>query len=141
MENYELFEEFLNEEEIFFRSDEFPNGTPFFRIPQKIKNGTLVEAVVVFEKFNVKVIFVKIASVETPEKKMAILNLINELNRSYKFFTFHIDSDNDIAFEGNLPTDLRDGEFQPSELLAYIISAIRSLEEAYPQIMKIVWAD
>ena len=141
MEDYQLFEEFLNEEDIFFKSGEFPSGDPYFRIPQKIKNGTLVEAIVVFEEINVKVIFIKIASVETPEKEMEMLKLFNDLNRSYKFFTFYLDSSNDITFEGNLPADLRDGEFQPKELMAYIISAIKSLEEAYPQIMKIVWAD
>ena len=141
MEDYQLFEEYLKEEEIFFRLDEFPNGTPYFRIPQKIKNGILLEAIVVFEEFNVKVLFVKIASIETPEKEIAILKLFNNLNRTYKFFTFHLDSDNDVVFEGNLPVDLRDGEIQPDTVLTYVIAAIKSLEKAYPQIMKIVWAD
>jgi len=141
MEDYQLFEEFLNSEDVFFRLDEFPNGTPYFRIPQKIKNGNLVEVIVVFEQSNIKILIVKIARVETPEKEITIYRLLNELNGTYKFFTFNIDSENDIAFEGNLPTDLRDGDFQPEVLLTYIAAALKSLGEAYPQIMKIIWAD
>ena len=141
MEDYQLFEEFLNEEDIFFRLDEFPNGTPYFRIPQKLKNGTLIEIVVIFEEINIKVLCLKFANIENPEKEPAILKLFNDLNSTYKFFTFHLDSDKDAVFEGNLPTDLYDGVFQPDVLLNYILAALKSLEESYPQIMKIIWAD
>ena len=141
MEDYQLFEEFLNSEDIFFRLDEFPDGTSFFRIPQKIKNGNLIEIIVIFEEVNIKILIVKIGSVEMPEKQIAIYQLFNELNKIYKFFTFHLDSNNDVVFEGNLSTDLRDGDFQPEVLLTYIAAALKSLSEAYPQIMKVIWTD
>ncbi len=141
MDDYQLFEEFLTNEELFFKADKFPNGTPFFRIPQKIKNGSLVDIFVVFEEENVKVLFLKIATVEDDEKLPVFYELFNDLNRNYKFFTFNLNSDNEVVLEGNLPTDLRDGEFQPESLFGYIIAALKTLSDVYPKIMKVIWAD
>ena len=141
MEDYQKFEEFLNEEEIFFKADQFPSGIPFFRIPQQVKNGGLVDIIVIFEEENIKVLFLKIAVVEDPEKLSVLCQLFNDLNCNYKFFTFQINSDNEVVLEGNLPTDLRNGDFQPDSLFGYVVAALKTLNEVYPQIMKIIWAD
>ena len=37
MEDYQKFEEFLNEEEVFFKADQFPSGIPFFVSRSKSK--------------------------------------------------------------------------------------------------------
>ncbi len=140
MDDFQMFQDVLTEREIFFENDTFRDGTQYFRIPQKIQNGGLVDVIIIFDEDYVKIVIVKIASTEDPEKRIALCELFNDLNQTYKFFKFHIDSDGDILLEGNLSTDLRDGDFQPEDLLAYIGAALNTLKNDYPKIMKVIWS-
>jgi hypothetical protein len=140
MSDFQKFQEVLTEREIFFEADSFRDGTQYFRIPQKIQGGGLIDVIVIIEEDHVKIVIVKIATTDDSEKRIALCELFNDLNQGYKYFKFHIDSDGDILLEGTLSMDLRDGEFQPEDLLGYIGAALNTLKNDYPKIMKIIWS-
>ncbi len=141
MSEFEQFQALLEEQDIFYKIDSFRDGTQLFCIPQNLEAGGVVEVLVVFGDDYVKIVVLKIATINDPEKRFAVYDLFNDLNRAYKFFKFHIDSDGDVIFEGDLVTDLRDGEFHPDTLMAYIAAALTMVKTAYPKIMKIMWSD
>ena len=141
MDIAEQFKVFLDENEIFYSDRSSNLERTIFRIPQKLKSGSLVEVVVFFYNDSVKIVVLKIASVVDDEKRIAFLELFNEVNFTYKYFKIYLDKDNDVVFEGDLVTDLIDGEFQPELLLTYIGTALQEINEIYPKIMKILWSD
>ena len=141
MSEFEQFQALLDEQDIFYKIDSFKNGTQLFRIPQNLESGGVIDILVVFADDHVKIVVLKMATINDPEKRFAVYELFNELNRAYKFFKFHIDSEGDVIFEGDLVTDLRDGEFQPDTLMMYIAAALKMVKTAYPKIMKIMWSD
>ena len=65
----EQFKDFLDEEEIFYKHDEFDDGKNVFRIPQRLKTGGVVDMLVVFDEDDIKLLIMKIGTVEDPEKK------------------------------------------------------------------------
>jgi hypothetical protein len=140
MNDFQKFQEVLTEREIFFEADSFRDGTQYFRIPQKVQGGSVVDVIVLIDENYVKILIVKIATTDDSEKRIALCTLFNDLNQGYKFFKFHIDADGNVLLEGNLSTDLRDGEFQPEGLLGYIVAALSTLKTDYPKIMKIIWS-
>ena len=141
MSEYEQFQELLDENEVFYKADTLSSGTPLFRIPQKIKNGGFADMLVIFNEDNIKLVVAKIATVDDPEKRIKFYELFNEMNDTYKYFKLYVDSDGDIMLEGDLTMDLRDGDFQPETLMAYIGASLKLIENVYPKIMKLMWAD
>ncbi len=141
MDTAEQFKSFLDENEIFYSDKSSNIERNVFRIPQKLKSGSLVEVVVIFSNDSLKIVVLKIASVVNDEKRSKILELFNEVNFTYKYFKIYLDKDNDVVFEGDLVTDLIDGDFQPDILLTYIGVALQEINEIYPKIMKILWSD
>jgi hypothetical protein len=137
----EQFKSFLDENEIFYRDDSSDLEREVFRIPQKLKGGSFVELLVVFYDDSVKIVVLKIASVEDSEKRGEILELFNGFNDSYKYFKVYLNDENDIIVEGDFVTDLIAGDFQPEVLLAYIGAALKEVNMIYPKIMKILWSD
>ena len=140
MNEFEQFRELLDEDEVFYKVDEFDDGRHIFRIPHKLKSGGMVEIVVIFEDDNIKILIMKLGNVEDPEKKAMCYELFNDLNYTYKYYKIYLDSDGDVMIACDVAMDVCRGEFYPKVLMAYIGSALRVASEVYPKIMKILWA-
>ena len=141
MDMTEQFKLLLDEDEVFYKADSFSSGRKVFRIPQKLKSGAFVEVLVVFYDDSVKIAVLKIASVEDVEKRGEILEIFNDANRSYKYLKIYLDDEGDVVAESDLVTDLMVGEFQPPVLLAYMGAILRTVNDVYPKIMKVLWSD
>ena len=139
MSEVEQFKEFLDGDEIFYKHDEFDDGRNVFRIPQKLKTGGIVDMLVIFDEDDIKLLIMKIGTVEDPEKKAMCYELFNDLNHSYKYYKLYLDSDGDVMIDCDIAIDVCRGKFYPKTLMAYIGSAFKVANEVYPKIMKILW--
>ncbi len=140
MNDYELFQAFLDDKEVVYKAKDINNADKLFRIPQKLEGGGVVDIVVVFDDDYIKIVVMGIASVSDTEKLPLIYELFNEFNHAYKYFKFYLDSDGDVVLEGDFVTDLRDGDFDPEMLFAYMGVAWKCTKASYPKIMKVIWS-
>ncbi len=66
-----------------------------------------------------------------------IINVLNELNRKYRYVKFVCDNDNDINVEYDFPTSASN----PAEsALEMVLRVAKIIEEAYPEIMRTLWS-
>ena len=141
MDMAEQFKLLLDEDEVFYKTDSFSDGRKVFRIPQKLKSGAFVEVLVIFYDDSIKIAVLKIASVEDVEKRGEVLRIFNATNRAYKYFKIYLDDDGDVVAESDLVADIIVGEFQPAVLLAYMGAILKTVNDVYPKIMKVLWSD
>lgn len=71
--------------------------------------------------------------------KAAVLEHLNALNENFKVFKYYVADNGDIVIESCLPTT--DDEFVPEMVHAVIDVVLKHLNEEYPKLMKVVWAD
>ena len=71
--------------------------------------------------------------------KERLLEYMNKLNASYKVFKYSANDGGDIMLDISLPCGA--DFFDVRVIMALIDLAIQHLGEAYPEFMKIVWAD
>lgn len=75
-----------------------------------------------------------------PQEKLAAgYQLINKMNRTYKFVKFTIDDDGDVSCQWDLPTSL------PNEVVGklgveIVMRMSNIIDNAYPEFMKLIWA-
>ncbi|MDM5314920.1 YbjN domain-containing protein [Fictibacillus sp. b24] len=136
--NFELFRDLINQENLYMEEGRNEDGSSFFRVEQRLKSGgSVILAVNFYTNDDLVEIYVfNIAEIRDAYKKETALKLINELNREYRYskFTLENDSVNStycMMFEDN---------FNPSLVLRQLILALNSAEDAYPKFMKVAWA-
>lgn len=139
MDNFEAFKEFLDGEEIHYKEDELSDGDKVIKIPQRIEGGGIVNVILVFSKFKIKVAVLGIATIEEEEKQVACYKLFNEFNNKYSFFKMYMASGGVITVDGDFSLDLVEGEFQSKELMSFIVMALHVVGKTYRDIMKILW--
>lgn len=137
MDNYEVFKNFLDNNDVHYTEDELERGDRFFRIPQRIKNGGVVDVLVIFSDKNIKILIFGIATIEDEDKRPACYKLFNDVNEQYSFFKFYMRSNGDINLEGDAIQGIVEGEFQPKALMGFIVAALSLLQDTYREIMKI----
>lgn len=71
--------------------------------------------------------------------KAAVLEHLNALNENYKVFKYYVADNGDVVIESCIPTT--DDEFVPEMVHAVIDVVLKHLNEEYPKLMKVVWAD
>ncbi|MBR0260324.1 MAG: YbjN domain-containing protein [Selenomonadaceae bacterium] len=140
MDNYEALKDFMTNAGLHFSEGTLENGDKVFRIPQKIKNGGIVDVVLIFAESNIKLVVFGIATVEEEEKKPAYYKLFNELAAKYGFFKFYVRPNGDITLEGDIILGIVEGEFKPKALMGFMAAAITLLQDNYRDIMKIQWS-
>ena len=140
MDTYEIFKDFLDEIEVHYTEDKLESGDRFFRIPQKLKNGGVVNIIVIFGEKNIKVLVVGIATIEDEAKKVECLKLFSELNAQYNFFKVYMRSNGDVNIDGDVVVGVFGGEFQPRALMGFMIAALNYTQDVYGDVMKIQWA-
>ena len=72
------------------------------------------------------------------EKKPRMLKLINELNCEYRFTKFTVDEDGDLNVAYDFPVD---GENPAACACELVMRFVHIIDEAYPRIMRVLWAD
>lgn len=71
--------------------------------------------------------------------KAAVLEHLNSLNENYKVFKYYVADNGDIVIESCIPTT--DDDFVPEMVHAVIDVVLKHLNDEYPKLMKVVWAD
>ena len=141
MDNYEVFKKFLNDNDIHFTEDALERGDKFFRIPQRMKNGSVIDLLVIFSERNIKVLIFGITAFKEEEKKIACYKLFNDFAAQYSFYKFYLRSNGDVNVEGDAILGLvENGEFQPRALMGFLVAGVNLVQEVYKDIMKIQWS-
>ena len=141
MDNYEAFKIFLDENKVLYNEDKLDSGDRFFRIPQKLKNGGVVNVIVVFAEKSIKVLIVGVANVEDENKRVECLKLFNTFNSRYNFFKVYLQPNGDVNVDGDVVLGVHEGDFQARALMGFIVAALNYTQDVvYPDVMKIVWA-
>ncbi len=77
-----------------------------------------------------------------PEDKLAAAHLlVNEINTTYRFAKFTIDSDNELAVQDDLPKTVVDEGLAPKVCVELVHRFASILSDVYPQVMKAIWAN
>lgn len=71
--------------------------------------------------------------------KVAVLDYVNKLNENYKVFKYYVPENGDIVIESCIPVS--DTAFEAQMIHAVIDVILNHLNEEYPKLMKVVWAD
>lgn len=71
--------------------------------------------------------------------KAAVLEHLNALNENYKVFKYYVADNGDVVIESCIPTT--DDDFVPEMVHAVIDVVLKHLNDEYPKLMKVVWAD
>lgn len=137
--NVNEFKELLNRKDLYMEEGQNEDGSSFFRIEQKLKDGGSIVLVVGFSESEdvVDIYAFDIAEIKDAYKKESALKLINELNRDYRYSKFTMEEDGRIS--GNYSISFEEN-FNPDIVLRQLILALESAEEVYPKFMKLVWA-
>ena len=139
MDNFEAFKELLDSKELNYYEDEFSDGDRVLKIPQRLQHGAMVNVIVIFGKFKVKIAILGLATIEEEEKQVACYKLFNDFNTEYAFFKMYMRSDGNICVDADLSLDIVEGEFQPEELMGFIAMLLHTVGKVYRDIMKIQW--
>ena len=140
VDNYEVFKKFLSDNGVHFTEDSLERGDRFFRIPQKIKGGSVVDVLVIFSERNIKVLIFGITAIKEEEKKAACYKLFNDLAAQYSFFKFYLRSNGEVNVEGDAILGVVEGEFQPKALMGFLVAGVSLVQDIYKDIMKIQWS-
>lgn len=71
--------------------------------------------------------------------RAAVMDCLNDLNANYKVFKYYVNGAGDLVIESCIPST--DNEFVPEMVHAVIDVVLKHLNEEYPKLMKVVWAD
>ena len=141
MDNYEAFKAFLDENKVIYSEDKVEHGDRFIRIPQKLKNGGVVNVVVIFAEKNIKVLVVGVANVEDESKRGACFELFNTLNSKYNFFKIYMQQNGAVSVDGDIVLGVFEEAFRTRALMGFVVAALNYTQDVvYPDIMKILWA-
>ena len=141
MDNYEAFKIFLDENKVLYNEDKLDSGDRFFRIPQKLKNGGVVNVIVVFAEKSIKVLIVGVANVEDENKRVECLKLFHTFNSRYNFFKVYLQPNGDVNVDGDVVLGVFEEVFRTRALMGFIVAALNFTQDVvYPDVMKIVWA-
>ena len=141
MDNYEAFKIFLDENKVLYNEDKVEHGDRFIRIPQKLKNGGVVNVVIIFAEKNIKVLVIGVTNVEDESKRGECYKLFNTLNSRYNFFKIYLNQNGDVNVDGDVVLGVFEETFRTRALMGFIVAALNFTQDVvYPEVMKIVWA-
>lgn len=137
--NVSVFRMYLQEKEVYMEEGTNEDGTSFFRLEQRLKNGGSVVLAIGFDESEeiIDLYVFNVADIVDAYKRESTLKLINELNRDLRYSKFTLDDSGRVTsnycmmFEDN---------FNPDVLMRQLVLALNCVEEVYPKFMKIVWS-
>ena len=136
------FNAFLQENNInCFQAQGVVNGmhSVLYRSFMEINGQNLPTMVVVDDSIYVMVQVRVAGAVIKEANRTAVMEHINALNEKYKVFKYYINEAGDIVIESCIPST--DEDFVPGLVHAVIDVVLKHLQEEYPRIMKLVWAN
>lgn len=145
MANYDVFESFLNEKNLYMEKNRNENCV-FFRVEQTLDSGANVLAVVAFydDSDYVDVEIYRLSTLSSPLKEEKFLELINDLNalsRYTKFVLTPTSPKKEVRLYYSLMNMNNNFSYDDAQtVLNAMIMLLRSAEEAYPKFMKLQWS-
>ena len=139
MSNADVFENFTNNERLYFNRNELEDGSIVFSaMNQRLDSVDCTCDFLVFFDPEDSIVQVQICftKINNPLRKDAAYKLINELNDQYRYTKFKINSD---IVSANYAFLFLDNSFSPSDVLTMMRLLTSSVVEAYPQFMKLMW--
>lgn len=136
------FNSFLQENNInCFQTQEVANEmhSVLYRSFMEVNGQNLPTMVVVDDSIYVMVQVRVAGAVIKEANRTAVMEHINALNEKYKVFKYYINEAGDIVIESCIPST--DEDFVPGLVHAVIDVVLKHLQEEYPRIMKLVWAN
>ncbi len=139
MSNSDLMRDYFKNTEYTFNEGIDDYGCVFFcSHPIVLDAGNNITLVFQFGK-DEKVLDIKIfniATIESPLKREELLKLTNELNITYRFGKFVVNSQGDIVMEETIAAF---EDFNPKEVVEVGYIMARSVNESYEKFMKLRW--
>lgn len=114
------------------------NGKDRFTVDFSCRNLPSIRIVVIVDSEEKYVSFRVWSIVKVDEAhRNAVLNALNKVNSEYMWYKFYLDSDNEVAADA-------DAKVSPNTIGPISEALLRSgagiVDEAYPEIMKALWA-
>ncbi|MDU2239952.1 MAG: YbjN domain-containing protein [Paenibacillus sp.] len=130
------FSQFLQRKNISMEEIHEEDGFVFFRRREAIENGGNVLLIVAFNESSIDFRVYDIADIQNPLKKEAALQLINELNMTYRYSKFTINEgriDLSYSLSKHFPADAQD-------LFDILVMLLDCASDTYPKFMKVQWS-
>ena len=114
----------------------YPDGNTVLRSGVNGKNAQYTITMVFDEKGHTVCLRV-FDLIPTPdEKRFQLLELINTLNRDYRWARFFLSQDSRLQVQVD---HLTDGDRCAQEIVELIMRLIRIIDDVYPRFMRIIW--
>ena len=136
----------LDKQEMKYGEDVSEDGEDhIIRMRQQLDNGSVVSiAIVVTENGDtndfIKIKYFGLVRLEENSDRTAFIEKLNEWNSAYRYVKFAVDDEQDVVVDIDLPLDLHTGVFQAENFMAMVGVGLQVLEEVYPALMKLRWA-
>lgn len=136
-EKAKKFQELLKKRDIDMNLDINENGIVSFYVDQNIVNGPVIRAVMLFneEETSTSLYIFDYLKVDE-EKREAVLNLVNSINRDYIYTNFYISEENDVVQKYSFDIEQF---YSPEQLLEQLITMVQHAKNHYGNFMKILW--
>lgn len=109
-----------------------------FRAIQDMKNGRCVIGIVIDDSI-FSTITITFASLDNVVKREKMLDLLNELNQSYKTTKFYINDENQISAQMSYIS--LSENFNAEVFMASVLNMYRDIEEnEYAKVMRVMWS-
>ncbi|KQS37776.1 YbjN domain-containing protein [Exiguobacterium sp. Leaf196] len=137
MKNSQVFRDHLNEIEASMEEIELDNNNIGFRRVEHFEGGGSVVMGIIFQE-DQDIIEMRgwgLANINNPLKKENLHELLNTLNREYRFGNFiEVDGQVDYAY-----TYYADTNFDPMLTVHLYVMILDAMKEVYPKFMKLQW--
>jgi hypothetical protein len=128
MSNVVTFRNFLAKEKIPMQ-ELVQDKKTYFRMEQKLKDGWKVMAILRF--------CLNVAEIRNPNKKPAVYELLNKLNVKFRYSKYYENN----GFVSIKYSYLIEENFNPVIAFKKLIMLLQTAEEAYPQLMEVIWSE
>jgi Fe-S oxidoreductase len=138
MSNVVTFRNFLAKEKIPMQ-ELVQDKKTYFRMEQKLKDGWKVMAILSFnEKEDIVDLFcLNVVEIRNPNKKPAVYELLNKLNVKFRYSKYYENN----GFVSIKYSYLIEEYFNPVIAFQKLIMLLQTAEEAYPQLMEVIWSE
>ena len=137
--NSNLFKQYVNEKNLSPENWRDERGYEVFQFTQKLESGPSGKILVVIsdDDVAVNIYAMDYATLSNPVRKDYMYKLLNEINCRYTFNKFTMDDENNITASCSIPFQ---DNFKPEIVINSIFGVLRSMDDEYPNIMKLMWS-
>lgn len=135
----DLFNQILNQHNIYFNTWDEDDGDVYFQFNQKLDSGPTVKILAIFNSDDtlVSIYVLDYVTLVNTARKDYMYRLLNDINNKYTYYKFTMDDKNHIILSCFIPMD---NNFKPEIILNLIFGSISVMDDEYPGFMKIIWS-